>query len=94
MDKSLLQEEVDQGGLIVWVPQLSQAFEDASEAQVVVSVPANEGENWAELNTGFPVVVVVVVLNVIAHLLRFANLSAQFSALLTTPVSILSSWIP
>lgn len=91
MDKSLLQEEVDQGGLIVWVPQLSQAFEDASDAQVVVSVPVNKGENWAKLITGF---LVFVVLNVIAHMLRFANLSAQFSALLTTPVLSLSSWIP
>lgn len=44
MDKSLLQEEVDQGGLIALVPQLSQAFEDASDAQVVVSVPVNKGE--------------------------------------------------
>lgn len=91
VDKSLLQEEVDQGGLIMRVPQLSQAFEDASDAQVVVSVPVNEGESWAKLITGF---LVFVVLNTIAHLLRFANLLAQFGARLTSPVSLLSSSIP
>lgn len=51
VDKSLLQEEVDQGGLVVWVPQLSQALEDASDAQVVVSVPDSEGEKQAKLIT-------------------------------------------
>lgn len=49
VDKSLLQEEADQGGLVVWVPQRSQALEDASDAQVVVSVPVNEGEKRAKL---------------------------------------------
>lgn len=43
VDKSLLQEEADQGGLVVLVPQRSQALEDASDAQVVMSVPV-EGE--------------------------------------------------
>lgn len=41
-DESLLQEEVDQGGLVVRVPQGSQAFEDAGDAQVVMSVAVND----------------------------------------------------
>lgn len=57
VDKSLLQEEVDQGGLVVWVPQLPQALEDASDAQVVVSVPVNEGEKRAKLTACFVVFV-------------------------------------
>lgn len=42
VDKSLSQEEVDQGGLVVWVPQSSQALEDAGDAQVVVGVAVDD----------------------------------------------------
>lgn len=38
MDESLLQEEADEGGLVVTVPQGPQALQDAGDAQVVVSV--------------------------------------------------------
>lgn len=55
VDKSLLQEEADQGDLVVWVPQLSQALDDTSDAQVVVSVPVNEGEKRAKLMACFVV---------------------------------------
>lgn len=42
MDQRLLQEEADQRRLVVGVPQRPQALKDARDAQVVVSVPANE----------------------------------------------------
>lgn len=38
VDEGLLQEEVDQRGLVVRVPQGSQALQDAGDAQVVMSV--------------------------------------------------------
>ena len=40
MHKGFLQEEVNQRGLVVPEPQGPQALQDASEAQVVVSVTA------------------------------------------------------
>lgn len=52
VDKSLLQEEADQGGLVVLVPQRSQALEDASDAQVVMGLPV-EGEKGTKRITGF-----------------------------------------
>lgn len=42
MDEGLLQEEVDQGRLIVAVPQGSQALQDAGDAQVVMSSSVND----------------------------------------------------
>lgn len=42
MDKSLLQEESDQGGLVVRIPQGSQALEDARDSQVVMSAAVND----------------------------------------------------
>lgn len=42
MDKSFLQEEADQGGLVVGVTQVSQALQDAGDAQVVVGVTVND----------------------------------------------------
>lgn len=41
-DESLCQEELDQGGLVVWVPQSSQALEDAGDAQVVVAAAVDD----------------------------------------------------
>lgn len=37
-DECLLQEELDQGGLVVTVPQGSLALQDAGDAQAVMSV--------------------------------------------------------
>ena len=42
VDEGLLQEEVHQGGLVVRVPQGSQALQDTGDAQVVVSVTVND----------------------------------------------------
>ena len=42
MDESLRQEEADEGGLVVGIPQGSQALQDACDAQVVMSVTVNE----------------------------------------------------
>lgn len=53
VDESLLQEEADERGLVVWVAQRSQAFQDASDAQVVMTVPVNEDKNRTELITVF-----------------------------------------
>lgn len=46
IDESLLQEEADQGGLVVRVTQGSLALQDAGDAQVVVTVTVNEKEDY------------------------------------------------
>lgn len=42
VDKSLLQEEADQGGLVVIVSQGSKTLKDAGDAQVVMSVAVDD----------------------------------------------------
>lgn len=42
VDESLLQEEADQGGLVVRVPQGSLALQDTGDAQAVVSVTVKD----------------------------------------------------
>lgn len=42
VDEGLLQEEAHQVGLVVRVPQGSQALQDAGDAQAVVSVTVND----------------------------------------------------
>lgn len=76
MDKGLLQKEADEWRLVVWVPQRSQAFKDASDAQVVMSLPVNEGKNGTKLITGFVGgVCVKVMLNLIcSHVQVFKSL--------------------
>jgi len=41
--QGFLEEEVNQGGLIVAEPQGPQALQDASESQVIVAVPGVGG---------------------------------------------------
>lgn len=81
--------------MVVWVPQRSQAFKDASDAQVVVSVPVNEHKKRTNQITGFVgFFFALVMLNLFAHMFKFSNLSAQFSARLTSPVFSFFSRIP
>lgn len=42
VDERLLQEEADQGGLVVREPQGAQALKDAGDAEVVVSVTVHD----------------------------------------------------
>lgn len=42
VDEGLDQEEADQGGLVLWKPQGSQALEDAGDAQVVMGAAVGE----------------------------------------------------
>lgn len=104
MDKSLLQEEADQGGLVVRVPQGSQALEDARDSQVVMSVAVNDKQTVQKVNQKnkkrniwcalLLLACVCVKLKLIAHLFKFWNRSSQFDALLTFPVSSSHNTIP
>lgn len=46
--ESLLQEEADQRGLVVGIPQGSQALQDAGDAQVVMGVTVGDKQQKAK----------------------------------------------
>lgn len=95
VDQGLLQKEAHERSLVVRVAQRSQAFQDASDAQVVMAVSVNEDKSRTKVITvSGGVFVVKVLLNLFAHMFRFSNLSVQFGARLTSPVFSSSSQIP
>lgn len=80
---------MDQGGLVVWVPQSSQALEDAGDAQVVVAAAVDDKRRILA-----PLLMVNIFSQTFSYLFRFSNLSLQFQAFVTSPVFSLDNSIP